>query len=485
VSAVSATGIGTDVFEVPMLIGGAERRGTTFDVIDPYRGTVASRVHEASPADVDAAVRSARQGAAEIAALPAHRRAAILRAVSEGVRAKRDELAERIVRDCGKCLRDARGEIDRAVEIYAVSADEATRIGGEVIPLDALPLGEGDRIAFTVRGPVGVVGAIGPFNAPVHVIAHKLGPAFAAGNAVVLKPAPQGSAVAAIVARIFYDAGLPVRALQLVPGRGATGEALAAHPGVDLVNFTGGGVAATAMLRTAGLKRTTLELGGNAAVIVHEDADWEKAAAACIPAAYGISGQSCVSLQRLYVHRSLFEQFAARFAELAGALRTGDTLSPETEVGAMVDERAATRVSEWIADAVKGGARLLCGGERTGNVIAPAVLVDVEPAMKVVCEEVFGPVVSIIPFDRIDDAIAAVNDSPWGLASGIYTRSLAVALAAVRRLRTGVLNVNAPSRFRVEHIPYGGLKLSGWGKEGPRYAVQEMTEVKTVIVSAP
>jgi acyl-CoA reductase-like NAD-dependent aldehyde dehydrogenase len=473
------------VHEVPMLIEGVERRGQTFDVVDPYRGTLASRVHEASSADVDAAVRSARQGQSEIAALAPHRRASILRAVSEGVRAKRDELAERIVRDCGKCLRDARGEIDRASEIYAVSAEEATRIGGEVIPLDTLPLGEGNRLGFAIRGPVGVVAAIGPFNAPVHVIAHKLGPAFAAGNAVVLKPAPQGSAVAGIVAHLFYDAGLPPKALQLVPGRGPTGEALVSHPGVDLVNFTGGGVAATAVIRTAGLKRTTMELGGNAAVIVHEDADWEKAATACVPAAYGISGQSCVSLQRLYVHRSLFDRFSARFAGLVGALRMGDTLSPDTEVGAMVDERATSRVMAWIDEAVGGGARLLCGGERNGNVIAPAVLVDVEPSMKVVCEEVFGPVVSIIPFDQLDEVIDAVNDSPWGLASGIYTRSLDVALMAIRRLRTGILNVNAPSRFRVEHVPYGGLKLSGWGKEGPRHAVQEMTEVKMVIVSAP
>jgi acyl-CoA reductase-like NAD-dependent aldehyde dehydrogenase len=467
-----------------MLIGGRERRGSTFDVIDPYRGTVASRVHEASAVDVGAAVEDAREGQAEVAALPPHRRAAILRAVSVGVLAKRDELAERIVRDCGKCLRDARGEIDRAVEIYAVSAEEATRIGGEVIPLDALPLGEGDRIGFAVRGPVGVVAAIGPFNAPVHVIAHKLGPAFAAGNAVVLKPAPQGSAVAAIVARLFYDAGLPARALQLVPGRGPTGQALVAHPGVDLVSFTGGGVAAAAVVSAAGLKRTTLELGGNAAVIVHEDADWEKAAAACVPAAYGISGQSCVSLQRLYVHRSLFDRFAERFATFAGALRMGDTLAPDTEVGVMIDDRAATRVSEWIAEALAGGARLLAGGKRTGNAISPTVLVGVEPSMKVMCDEVFGPVVSIVPFDRIEDAIDSVNDSPWGLAGGIYTRSLDVALMAVRRLRTGVLNVNAPSRFRVEHVPYGGLKLSGWGKEGPRYAVREMTEVKMVIVSA-
>jgi acyl-CoA reductase-like NAD-dependent aldehyde dehydrogenase len=475
----------TDMREVPMLIDGRERRGRTFDVVDPYRSTISSRVHTATVDDVDDAVRSARQGQAELAALAPHRRAAILRAVSEAVRGSRDALAEQIVRDCGKCLRDARGEIDRATEIYAVSAEEATRIGGEVIPLDGLPLGEGVRMGFALRGPVGVVAAIGPFNAPVHVIAHKLGPAFAAGNAVVLKPAPQGSAVALMVARLFYDAGLPLRALQLVPGLAETGKALVSHPGVDLVNFTGGGVAATAMIQAAGLKRTTLELGGNAAVIIHEDADWEKAAAACVPAAYGISGQSCVSLQRLYVHRAVLDKFTARFVELSRALRLGDTLSPDTEIGVMVNEEAAKRVVSWIAEAVVGGARILCGGGRHGSAVEPTVLTNVESSMKVVCDEVFGPVVSIIPFDRLDEAIDAVNASPWGLASGIYTRSLDVALTAIRRMRTGVLNVNAPSRFRVEHIPYGGLKLSGWGKEGPRFAVQEMTELKMVILSAP
>lgn len=475
----------TVIHEVPMVIDGEERRGVTFDVIDPYRQNVSSRVHIASRGDVDAAVRGARTGQRELAALPAHHRAAILRDVAERVRATRDKLSEQIVRDCGKCLRDARGEIDRAVEIYTLSAEEATRIGGDVIPLDTLPLGEGDRLGFAVRSPVGVVAAIGPYNAPVHVIAHKLGPAFAAGNAVVLKPAPQGTAVAAMVAALFYAAGLPPRALQLVPGKVETGEALVSHPGVDLVSFTGSGRAAEAIVRAVGLKRITLELGGNAAVIVHEDADWEKAAQACVGAAYGIAGQSCVSLQRLYVHQSVFDRVAERMADLSRALRSGDTLSPDTEIGVMISEEAAERVETWINDAVSGGARLLCGGGRHGAAVEPTVIVDVEPFMRVVCEEVFGPVVSIIPYDRLDEAIDAVNDTPWGLASGIFTRSLDVALTAVRRMRTGVLNVNAPSRYRVEHMPYGGFKLSGWGKEGPRYAIQEMTELKMVIVSAP
>lgn len=470
--------------DVPLFIDGERREGAvTFDVVDPYRHSVASRVHEASARDVDAAVRSARRGQAEVGALPAHRRAAIIRGVAAGLAAAKDAFAERLVRDCGKCLKDARGEIDRAVEIYQVSADEATRIGGETIPLDALPLGEGGRLAFTVRGPVGVVAAIGPFNAPVHVIAHKLGPAFAAGNAVVLKPAPQGSGVALMVAELFAAAGLPPRALQVVPGRATTGEALVSHPGVDMVNFTGSGRAAEALLRAAGLRRVTLELGGNAAVVIHEDANWENAVTACVGAAYGITGQSCVSLQRLYVHESLFDRVAARLADLSAALRVGDTLSAETDVGVMVSEEAAVRVEGWINEAIAGGAKALCGARREGAAVWPTVLVNVEPRMRVVCEEVFGPVVSVLPYEDLDAALDAVNDSPWGLASGIFTRSLDVALIAARRLRTGVLNVNGPSRYRVEHIPYGGLKLSGWGKEGPRYAIQEMTEMKTVIIS--
>ena len=471
-------------YDVPLLIDGEKRTGaSSFDVVDPYRRTVASHVQEASAADVDAAVQSAQLGQAELAAMPAHRRAAIIRAVAGALASAKEEFAERLVRDCGKCLKDARGEIDRAVEIYQVSAEEATRIGGETIPLDALPLGEGGRIAFTVRGPVGVVAAIGPFNAPVHVIAHKLGPAFAAGNAVVLKPAPQGSAVGFMIADLFAKAGLPPRALQLVPGGVATGDALVSHPGVDMVNFTGSGRVAVALLRSAGLKRVTLELGGNAAVVIHEDANWEKAVAACVGAAYGIAGQSCVSLQRLYIHRSLFDRVAARMAELSAALRVGDTLSADTDVGVMVSEDAARRIQEWVDEAIAAGAKALCGARREGATVWPTVLVNVEPKMRVVCEEVFGPVISLIPYDDLDSALDAVNDSPWGLASGIFTRSLDVALLAARCLRTGVLNVNGPSRYRVEHIPYGGLKLSGWGKEGPRYAIQEMTEMKTVIIS--
>ena len=476
------------VATVASIIDGDERKGAseTLDVIDPYRGSVASRVTPATAADIDDAVRAARRGATEMAAMTARQRAAILRAAADGVARSKAALAERIVRDCGKCLRDANGEIDRAVEILTLSAEEATRIGGEVIPLDGLPLGEGERLAFTIRQPVGVIAAIGPYNAPIHVMAHKVGPAFAAGNAIVCKPALQGSTVTAMLARIFYEAGLPVGAFQLVVGSGSTiGNALVAHPGIDMVTFTGSGRVGEQIIRRAGLRRFIMELGGNAGVIIHEDADWEKAIAACIPAAYGIAGQSCVSLQRLYVHRSLFDKVSRRAADLSAGLKRGDTLSPDTEVGVMIDEAAAKRVEEWVGEAVSAGARMLTGGKRDGASLSPTVLVDVDQSMKVVCDEVFGPVVSLLPFDDIDAAIDAVNDTPWGLASGIFTRSLTVAMKAAKRLRTGMLNVNAPSRYRVEHVPYGGLKLSGWGKEGPRWSILEMTDQKTVIFTAP
>lgn len=470
---------------VPLLIHGDWRETEdTIRVIDPYRRSVSALVASPKEADVDDAVRWALVGAADMAALPTHRRSTILKQVADGLSRAREAFAERIVYDCGKCLKDARGEVTRAIEVLEISAEEATKGRGEVIPLDALPAGEGLRLGLTMRFPVGVVAAIGPYNAPLYIMAHKLGPAFAAGNAVVCKPALHGAAVTADMARLFLNAGLPPTALQVLPGGGDTiGDYLVSHPGVDLIAFTGSGRVGERIVRTAGLKRTLLELSGNGAAVIHDDADWESAVANCIPAAYALSGQSCVSLQRLYVHRSIFSQVSRRFAELTASLRQGDTLDETTDVGVMLNDSAADRIERWVQEAVSGGATVLAGGSRNGTSIQPTVLTNVQPEMKVVCDEVFGPVVSLIPYDSLEEALHSVNDSPWGLASGVFTRSLDVALRAARGLRTGVININAPSRFRVEHMPFGGVKQSGWGKEGPRYAIDDMSEIRMVIFS--
>lgn len=470
------------VVDVPMFVAGDWRDSDdTMVVVDPYRSTDSSRVHRPGSRDAEDALATAVEGAGHMAAMPGHRRAEILDAVADAVADDPDRFATQIVHDCGKTIRDARGEVARAIEVLHVSAGEATRIEGTVLPLDALPAGEGSRLGMVMRFPVGVVAAIVPFNAPLQVLCHKVGPALAVGNAVVCLAPRQGAAVAADLLRLLLDAGLPPEAFQLLPAGGETvGDQLVAHPRIDMIAFTGSGRTGEHIIRTAGLKRTLLELSGNAAVIVHEDANLDIALSACVPAAYGIAGQSCVSLQRLYVHRSLFDETAERLAGATAALRTGDTMSEDTDVGVMIGLDAATRVGKWIAEAVDGGATVLTGGRQDGTTVEPTVLSSVSDDMKVVCDEVFGPVVSILPYDDVDDALRRVNGSRWGLAAGIYTRSLDVAMRAAKQIRAGVVNINGPSRYRVEHMPFGGVKASGWGKEGPRYSIADMTEVRTI-----
>jgi len=381
----------------------------------------------------------------------------------------------------GKVWKEALGEVDVSVEILRLSGEEARRIGGEVVPMDSNPAGEG-RLAVTMRFPLGVVAALTPLNAPLSVTCNKVGPALAAGNCVVHKPDLRGSAVGARLATIFLAAGLPPGALNVIYGDADVGEALVTHPGVDMVNFTGSNRVGARIVAIAGLKRVVLELGGTGATVVHEDANLPAAAKMCIPASFGLAGQSCVSTQRLYVHRAVVEAFLEHFLPLVDALRAGDPRDPQTDLGPMVSEEAARRVEGWVREAVDGGARLLRGGERRGALLAPTVLSDVTPAMRVVCEEVFGPVVSILPYDDVDAALAAVNDTPFGLQAGLFTGSLDVALRALRTIRTGTVVVNGPSRWRVYHMPYGGVKASGWGREGPRYSIEDMTEERLLVL---
>jgi acyl-CoA reductase-like NAD-dependent aldehyde dehydrogenase len=464
------------------LIGGEWVRGAGQQtIVDPYRKERAASVSLATRQQVDQAVQAARVAWGAYAEFPAHRRSAILVRAADMLVRQRDELVRMMVTSSGKTWKEGVGEVDVSVELLRLSAEEASRIGGEVVPMDARPAGEG-RVAFTVRFPVGVVAAITPFNAPISVTCNKLGPALAAGNCVVHKPDVTGSTVANRLAATFLEAGLPPGVLNVVHGDAEVGEALVRHPGVDLVNFTGSNRVGERIVGIAGLKRVLLELGGIAATIIHADANVERAASMCIAAAFGLSGQSCVSTQRLYVARSSMEAFLHAFLPLVDRLRLGDPMDPQTDLGPMVSEDAAARVEAWIHDAAGAGARILRGGARQGAALAPTVLTDVTPQMRVVCEEVFGPVVSVIPFDRVEDAIAAANDTPYGLQMGIFTSSLDVAMLAMRRLRAGAVVVNGPSRWRVYHMPYGGVKGSGWGREGPRYAIEDMTEQRLVVL---
>lgn len=482
-NAVTKTTMGTGVTDVRNLIGGEWREGrSTVDIRYPFDGRIVARAHTADGAIVDTAIGCAQTAFGAWRAAPGHQRSAVLTQVADAMRAEAKALAHEITLETGKTLAEAQGEVARSIVTMEISAAEATRISGEVIPMDAVPQGTG-KLGFTVRTPMGVIGCITPFNAPLNTLCHKVGPAIAAGNTVVVKPHLHGSGVAAFLAQAFLDSKAPDGCLNLVHGGPDVGQTLVSHPGVALVNFTGSGAVADRIVRQIGLKRSLLELGGNAPTIVHLDADLERAVAECLGAAFGLAGQSCISTQRIYAHEAIYESVVERIAAGAESLVTGDPVDPSTKMGPMISEAAAKRVESWVNEAVSGGALLRCGGTRHGSMMAPTVLTDVSPGMKVACDEVFGPVVTVTPYSSIEDAILAANASPWGLKCGIFTSSLKVALDSAAGLGFGTVNVNGPSRARVDHEPSGGIKASGWGLEGPRYAIEAMTHLKMVSVA--
>jgi acyl-CoA reductase-like NAD-dependent aldehyde dehydrogenase len=472
----------TEPLAARSLIGDTWREGTATVIKAPYDGSIAGYVHETTPTHVDEAVETAHRTGREWANAPAHQRASVLQAIAHLMAERAEELARIMTLQTGKTIREARVEATRSISTIEISAEEAKRIGGEVIAMDAVPPGAG-KTGFTIRVPVGVVAGITPFNAPLSTLCHKIGPALAAGNTVVVKPHPHGSGVTALLGQIVLDAGLPPGAFNIVHGGPAVGTALVNHKRVALVNFTGSGRVADRIIRTIGLRRILLELGGNAPTIVHGDADLKKAVSQCIEASFGLTGQSCISTQRIFVQRPIYEEFTEQLVAGAKGRKTGNPLDPSTEMGPMINEETAARVEAWIREAIAAGAHLRCGGERHGTMVIPAVLTDVTSQMKVMCEEVFGPVVTVSPYDTLEEALRAANDTPWGLKAGIFTRSLDVALAAAKHLEYGTININAASRARTDQEPSGGIKLSGWGKEGPRYAIEEMTYLKMITIA--
>lgn len=447
---------------------------------DPYRGDVVAEVPEGSLELMRQAVDAAVAAAPQVAALPAYRRSAILQRAADLIVERADAIGHLMAREIGKALKDAIGEVRRSQDTMVLSAQEAVRIEGAHIPLDASEMGAG-KIAFMLRFPVGVVGAITPFNAPFNLACHKLGPAFAAGNAVVLKAPPQAAGVIHLLAEIMVDAGVPAGALNVVYGGREVGQALVRDPRVDFVTFTGSSAAGAEIKAATGLRRVALELGGSGQTIVHEDADIEAAAKQSARNAMRLAGQSCISVQSVLVHRSHYDAFVERVVAEVRTLKVGDPLDPATDVGTLIDEAAARRVESWIGEAVGNGARLHAGGERRGAQIAPAVLVDVTPSMKMFCEEVFGPAISILPYDDIEEAFRLVNSGQYGLQTGIFTRSNEVTMRAIRTLRTGGVIINGTSTWRTDQLAYGGVKSSGIGREGPRYAIRDMTDERLVL----
>ena len=454
---------------------------STLEVIDKYTGETIGVVPAASRETVDRAIAAAHAAFPAYSRIPAHRRFRMLEKASQLLAKHQDEIAATICREAGKAWKYSAGEVARAVETFQFSAEEAKRVHGETVPMDASTAGEG-RVGFYLRCPVGVVSAITPFNFPLNLVAHKVGPALAAGCAIVLKPASTTPLTAIRLAEILEEAGVPPGVFNVVVGSGGTvGEWLTTDPRISKISFTGSPPVGEAIIRKAGLKKVTMELGNNSGTIIEPDADLGAAIPRCVVSAFANSGQVCISLQRLYVHRSIAAEFTKRFVEATAKLKVGNPLDKDCDVGPMIDEAEAKRAEGWIREAVAEGAKVLIGGRREGRVLQPTVLANARPEMKVMCQEAFAPLVSLYEYETFEDAVRMVEDSPYGLQAGVYTNDLRKAFHAVDRINAGGVMINDTSIFRVDHMPYGGNKLSGLGREGVRFAVEEMTTIKMVM----
>ncbi len=456
--------------------------GSPLEVRNKYNGEVIASVPTAREEEVEASIAAACKCAPVMAAMPAHKRSEILERTALLIREQREEIARTIALEAGKALKFARLEVDRAVSTFSIAAQEAGRIHGETVPLDAVPAGEG-FFGFYVRRPVGVVAAIAPFNFPLNLVAHKVAPAIAAGNSVVLKPASSTPMTSVMLCRILEKAGLPAGGINLVVGSGSTvGEWLVRDPRVAKVTFTGSPEVGERITQIAGIKKITLELGNTSPVIVASDADLELVAKRCAVGAYYNSGQVCLSVQRIYGDRAIFEPFTEKFVEASQAMVVGDPLDEAVDVGPMIDQGEAERIEGWVSEATEGGAEVLTGGRREGSVYWPTVLANVKPEMKVVKEETFAPVASLIPYDDFEEALRQADATEYGLQAAVFTQDVGRVFQAIRSLNFGGVIINDTPTFRADHMPYGGLGRSGIGREGLRYAVEEMTNIQMVAI---
>ena len=456
--------------------------GATLEVTNKYNGEVIGTLPLARQEDVDAAVAAAERAEDGMADLPAHRKAEILLRTAALLQERREDLARTIAAEAGKALKFARGEVDRAISTFTIAAEEAKRLHGETIPLDAVPSGEG-YFGFWTRRPVGVIAAISPFNFPLNLVAHKIAPAIASGNTVVLKPATATPLAAVKLCQILEEAGLPAGAVNLVVGSGGTvGEWLVRDPRVDKITFTGSPAVGRHILSVAGIKKVTLELGNTSPVVVAPDADLDFVAKRCAIGAFYNSGQVCISVQRIYSQKQVYDPFAEKFVQATEALVVGDPLDERVDVGPMIDVKEVERIEGWVAEAQGGGAKVLTGGRRDGSVYYPTVLAGVDPGMKVVAEEAFAPVASIIASDDFESALRQANATEYGLQVGVFTRDVNRVFQAVKRLNFGGVIINDTPNFRADHMPYGGNRQSGLGREGVRFAMEDMTNIQMVAI---
>ncbi len=453
----------------------------TIEVRNPYDNSVIDTVPRADRGDVERALQSAERGAKAMARLSGYDRWKILKKAAELMAARQEDLGRVISAEEGKVIAEGRLEANRAVETIMGSAEEAKRLHGQTVPLDGAPGGAG-KFGVTIRVPCGVVVAISPFNFPLNLVCHKVGPALAGGNAVVVKPATDTPLSALKLTEILLEAGLPPEGINTLTGSGGEiGDLLVADRRVRKITFTGSRDVGEHICKMAGIKRITMELGSNAPVIVMPDADMNKVATAVAATGYANAGQVCISTQRVLAAGKIYGDFLEALKPRVQALKLGSQFDESVKVGPMVREREAARVDEWVKEAVAGGARLVTGGKRQGALYEPTIVADVKPSMRISCDELFGPAVAVTPFTDIDEAIALANDTNYGLSAGIFTENLEWAWKFAREVESGNLHINWGPQWRADLMPYGGLKESGFGKEGPSYAIEEMTELKMVV----
>ena len=467
-----------------MLINGTwTKTAERIDVIDPWDGSVVDTVPRGTAADVDAAIAAATKAFKTWRFVPVHERMRILRAVADDVAANLEEYARLIAREGSKTIKEARKESRRCVNTLSLSAEEARRLHGQTVPFDSFPGGE-HRHGYWMREPIGVVAAITPFNDPLNLVAHKLGPAIAAGNTVVLKPATVTPLSAIRLAQAFDKAGLPPGVLNVVTGYGhEIGDPLVADPRIRMISFTGGVEAGLRITTKAGLKKIGMELGSNSPVIVMADAEFDRAVADTVSGAFWAAGQNCIGVQRVYVERPIFDRYLEAFVAQAKAYKVGPKLEEDCSMGPVITEAEAKRIETWVKEAKASSATVHCGGTRSGKigtVVPPTVLTGVTMAMKLGCEEVFGPTVALWPIDSIEEAVALGNGPEYGLHAAIFTRSLATAHYAIKHLECGGVIVNDSTDYRLDQMPFGGIKNSGLGREGVAFSLLEMTEPKLV-----
>ena len=468
----------------PLLIG--DRWQSTSGIariLNPFTGDCIAEVCLAGVGEADQAVTTAQTAASLLRNLPAHVRADCLAKVAEQLTARREEFAKTITAEAGKPIRDARREVNRAIQTFTVASEEARRLGGEVIPMDRAP-GMEQHLGLTRRYPVGPVLGITPFNFPLNLVAHKVAPSLAAGNPIVLKPAPQTPLTALLLGELILMTGLPPGSFSVLPCDNQVAEHLVADPRFKVLSFTGSAAVGWMLKSKSGKKRVLLELGGNAGVVVEPDADLDFAATRCAVGGFTYSGQTCISVQRIFVHDSIHEAFIEKLLKHVRGLKTGDPSDEATILGPLINLAAAQRVEDWINEAVAQGARIAVGGKRRGAFVEATVLTGVTPSMKVACQEVFGPVVVISRYTKFQEAIRMLNDSDFGLQAGIFTQDVDRIFQAFHDLEVGTVLANQIPTWRADHMPYGGVKDSGLGREGVRYAIEEMTELKLLVLNS-